>query len=334
MGDVLDDVQRATARVQANRENALKSSGPTTADGKAVVAGNARKHGLLSSRIVVAWTGFESAQDFDILRTDLAEDLQPHGTVEDLLVEKIAVGFWRLQRMWAFESAQITENGRSQTLKELRTRRASAEADGATASGRAEQWARYYTAATDALRRAIAKLPGGGKAPRNPERCIRGALKELASAPLVPLETEAIMSASTSTLAAGGTRSYGWFRGTLNKLDSERGKLADSEAMTALSGIAERMRERLENDELLQQAWVSSRDSVGERTLVSQDPSDQARALFSRYLVPPAPELDVYVRYETSVERRLERDIGNLLVLQSVRGGTPLPPRLPLALRR
>jgi hypothetical protein len=312
----------------------LKSSGPTTARGKAVVAGNALKHGLLSSRIVVAWAGFELEQDFDILRADLAEDLRPDGAVEDLLVEKIAVGFWRLQRMWAFESAQITENGRSQTLKELRTRRASAEADGATASGQAEQWARYYTAATAALRRAIAKLPGGAKTPRGPERCIRGALKELASAPLVPLETEAIMSASTSTLVARGTRSYGWFRGTLSTLDSERGKLPEHETMTVLSGIAARMRERLADDELLRQAWVSSHDSVGERTPVSQDPSDQARALFSRYLVPPAPELDVYVRYETSVERRLERDIGNLLVLKSIRSGTSLPPRLRLALRQ
>ena len=37
-------------KVQANRRNALKSTGPNTPEGKAAVRLNALKHGLLSKR--------------------------------------------------------------------------------------------------------------------------------------------------------------------------------------------------------------------------------------------------------------------------------------------
>jgi hypothetical protein len=38
-------------QIEANRENALKSTGPKTSEGKAVVSLNAVKHGLLSAKV-------------------------------------------------------------------------------------------------------------------------------------------------------------------------------------------------------------------------------------------------------------------------------------------
>ena len=41
------------AQIEANRANAQKSTGPRTAEGKAKVAPNAIKHGLLAEQVVV-----------------------------------------------------------------------------------------------------------------------------------------------------------------------------------------------------------------------------------------------------------------------------------------
>ena len=41
------------AQIQANRQNAQKSTGPRTPQGKAVVAQNALKHGLLARQAVI-----------------------------------------------------------------------------------------------------------------------------------------------------------------------------------------------------------------------------------------------------------------------------------------
>jgi len=49
------------ARVSANRRNATKSTGPRTLEGKAIVAQNAIKHGLLARQDLI--TG-EDPQEF------------------------------------------------------------------------------------------------------------------------------------------------------------------------------------------------------------------------------------------------------------------------------
>ena len=41
------------AKIAANRHNAEKSTGPKTAEGKAIVAQNAVKHGLLARTAVI-----------------------------------------------------------------------------------------------------------------------------------------------------------------------------------------------------------------------------------------------------------------------------------------
>lgn len=90
-------------QLAANRKNA-KKGGVKTDEGKAVVKYNALKHGLLSKEIVVK-TG-EGAEDqgaFDQLLNDLVAQLKPVGSIEEMLVEKIAVAYWRLRRAYRFE---------------------------------------------------------------------------------------------------------------------------------------------------------------------------------------------------------------------------------------
>ena len=59
------------SKLRANRQNALKSTGPRTVDGKAVVRQNNLKHGILAREVVIpAGMGEESQGDFDdLLRT-------------------------------------------------------------------------------------------------------------------------------------------------------------------------------------------------------------------------------------------------------------------------
>lgn len=97
----------------ANRLNARNSTGPRTPEGKAVVAMNAVKHGLLSQRLCLA---DENPQEFEALQNELQTALRPVGMLELVLVEKIAIALWKQKRLVAAESAGIELN-RSTRLK-------------------------------------------------------------------------------------------------------------------------------------------------------------------------------------------------------------------------
>ena len=82
-------------QIEANRRNALKSTGPQTPEGKATVAQNAVKHGLLAEQILIQ---DESQEDFDAFRDAMIDHLAPEGPVETLLAERIITAAWRLRR--------------------------------------------------------------------------------------------------------------------------------------------------------------------------------------------------------------------------------------------
>jgi hypothetical protein len=89
------------AQIEANRINAQKSTGPRTPEGKAIVAQNAIKHGLLARDAVVIG---EETDDFAFFRDQLGAELTPVGLVESRLVARIAGLFWRLQRAERFHT--------------------------------------------------------------------------------------------------------------------------------------------------------------------------------------------------------------------------------------
>src|SRR5215471_4620562 len=99
------------AKVESNRANALKSTGPRTADGKNTARWNALKHGLLSKAVVLRQgEGKEDEEEFKELLLSLHETYGPEGTMEEILVERIAVGYWRLQRAIRFETGMLRED--------------------------------------------------------------------------------------------------------------------------------------------------------------------------------------------------------------------------------
>jgi hypothetical protein len=98
-------------KLQANRKNSLKSTGPRTAEGKAVSRLNSLKHGLLSREIVIqSGEGSENGEEYNQLLCGLRQDLEPVGMLEEMLVEKIAICIWRLARVLRCENAEIRRN--------------------------------------------------------------------------------------------------------------------------------------------------------------------------------------------------------------------------------
>jgi len=82
-------------KLQANQENSKQSTGPKTPKGKSYVRRNALKHGLTARRLMFGSDG----QPIDNGVADLVEGLRArYGTddiVSELLIDNIAVDFWR-----------------------------------------------------------------------------------------------------------------------------------------------------------------------------------------------------------------------------------------------
>ena len=74
-------------QIKANRDNAKKSTGPRTKQGKARVAKNALKHGLLARDTVLPG---EDPADFDSQLIALEADIGPANSLEFELVRQIA----------------------------------------------------------------------------------------------------------------------------------------------------------------------------------------------------------------------------------------------------
>ena len=91
-------------QITANQENSKLSTGAKTSEGKAIVAQNAIKHGLLSHKLIL---GEEDLDCWKILLNGLVETFLPVGMIEQLLVEKIAISFWRQRRLVGAEVAAI-----------------------------------------------------------------------------------------------------------------------------------------------------------------------------------------------------------------------------------
>src|SRR5712692_1167171 len=81
-----------------------KATGPRTPQGKERSKHNAITHGIFSKVVVLKG---EPQAEFNGLLNGLRNDLQPTGTLEELLVEKLAALFWRKRRLLIAEGAEI-----------------------------------------------------------------------------------------------------------------------------------------------------------------------------------------------------------------------------------
>src|SRR5664280_2211713 len=100
-------------QIEANRRNALKSTGPTTSEGKERSRCNAGRHGLTAETVIAA---LEDVKDYQAFEAAVIADYDAESAVERELVLRLASVLWRLRRATGIETALfesvITEPGK------------------------------------------------------------------------------------------------------------------------------------------------------------------------------------------------------------------------------
>src|SRR5437763_10628607 len=88
-------------QIEANRRNALKSTGPKTDEGKARASTNALRHGLTAEQALLP---HEDEDGYEKLRDGLLESYAPQDAAETALVEELVNAYWRLLRLHRVET--------------------------------------------------------------------------------------------------------------------------------------------------------------------------------------------------------------------------------------
>jgi len=86
---------------EANRRNALRSTGPKTEAGKRISRCNAVRHGLTAETIIPA---LEDAEDYRAFEATITADYDVQSAVERELVLRLASLLWRLRRATMMET--------------------------------------------------------------------------------------------------------------------------------------------------------------------------------------------------------------------------------------
>lgn len=88
-------------KIDANRRNAQRSTGPVTEEGKKRSRQNAVRHGLTAETVIDA---LEDAEDYAAFEMAVTADYDAQSAVERELVLRLASVLWRLRRATAIES--------------------------------------------------------------------------------------------------------------------------------------------------------------------------------------------------------------------------------------
>jgi hypothetical protein len=88
-------------QIEANRRNALRSTGPRTEVGKQASRRNAVRHGLTAETVISA---LEDAADYKAFEAAITADYDARSAVERELVLRLASVLWRLRRATMMEA--------------------------------------------------------------------------------------------------------------------------------------------------------------------------------------------------------------------------------------
>ena len=103
------------AQIRANQENAQKSTGPTSIEGKKKSSMNAVTHGIFSN---IAILPGEDEAFIQKLREDILTNYQPQDTMVRCLVDRIYIAMMRQVRLCEAEAAKLRMSMRPEILAE------------------------------------------------------------------------------------------------------------------------------------------------------------------------------------------------------------------------
>src|SRR5215472_10317995 len=95
-------------QIEANRLNALKSTGPRTDEGKQRSRCNAVRHGLTAETVI---TDLEDRQDYEAFEAAVVSCYEAESAVERELVLRLASVLWRLRRAIGIETMLFESSG-------------------------------------------------------------------------------------------------------------------------------------------------------------------------------------------------------------------------------
>jgi hypothetical protein len=95
-------------QIEANRRNALRSTGPTSANGKHVSRRNALRHGFTAETVLEP---LENPEEYRTFEAAILSEYLPQTPVEQELVRRLASLFWRLRRATSIETGLLRMQG-------------------------------------------------------------------------------------------------------------------------------------------------------------------------------------------------------------------------------
>lgn len=287
------------AKIEANRVNALLSSGPKTPEGKERVKRNALKHGILSKEVVItAGDGAESREEFDELLQSFVEELNPVGAVEAMLVEKIAVCYWRLRRVLRAEVGQIRQRTDTFYYRREIQQAQELEVEDAGLFGVSVKGYERLTRNSVGIKRLLGALTDAAGDIKRKGFIDENALLEVAESfegSGLEVELEFLNQCITEECRERIAEEWG-YEGELPSPDRCRKEM--------LRLIASKKREL---KRMLQEA--QAREKL------------EAQSALASFSIPSEDVIDKLLRYETVIERSLYRAIHELQRLQSARMG-------------
>ena len=299
----------SVAKIHASRKNALKSTGPKTLKGKSVVRWNALKHGLLSKEVIIqAGDGKESNAEFSRFLAQLQVDLQPCGILEEVLVEKIAVCYWRLRRVLRCEVGEIRNHLDSAWLRQMFRRLDEVRHE------------KQYLA-LDESRQKLEKSTLGIHHLIGVLADVRGLVEEVGYIP-----EEALKDLLTNF--GGEEKGMARWCFVFTKMATEGPEKAkedpehygDTPPPEACKGMILKLidneKEKLE----------------GLKEFVHEKEELETEAKMCSLALPAKEAMDKILRYETTIERQLYRAMNQLERLQRQRKGETLPPPISVEL--
>ena len=297
------DKKTSLAKIESNRQNAKLSTGPRTPKGKGAVRWNALKHGLLSRETVIhVGDGRESKAEFHGLLAALRDELQPEGILEEMLVEKIAVCYWRLRRVLRCE------------VGEIRKQLDSFEFD--NASNRTEKVKNILEwASSEGHEKSLLRSSCGVEHLLQVIEGIRYDVEEHGElCPRAKEELETAFGLEDKTFGCV-LRFYCWLlEGGPEKSPDEFEDYDDPPPPDECNRIILEMLDE-KRDEL-----HKALEAMKDREKLELQTS------LARQSIPSADAADRILRYETSIERQLFRAVNQLERLQRQRKGEPVPP--------
>jgi hypothetical protein len=294
-----------TASPEICRLNGSKSRGPKTKRGKAIASRNATKHGLLSKKPPILIT--EDLETFQGIMQRLISEHQPQTTTEHLLIQQVAMGWFRLHRAWAAEAAitnlallkaqqdaqcpQVPENLPQPLLDALTSKsfKEILQSEKAAIAALTQNLTPFLADSFDSLFDTVQWLA-------SVEECLQSAINQC--------PTELLISGSLNEFWTRHLQVTGAIQALLQRSKQREGiNLDPTEIQTALEKFLETARTRLQEIE----SQIAEFDVNAQRLSAEK----MASAAF--------PSIDHVMRYESQISRQLHNALKQLTEIQKQR---------------